>query len=152
LSEAIEVSDAFVTALELFRQRQAEQLRRDLRDLINEFVSSLAATLNLAAGLENVCHGANRLFGADRTSVWIHDRKSRHLALRGSSDPGYVARGILISSDDPLSPAAAAMRAQRAEIVAPGEPGAPTATVTVPLRGTRRALGTIVFDGVRVEP
>ena len=27
-----------------------------------------------------------------------------------------------------------------------------TATVTVPLRGTRRALGTIVFEGVRVEP
>ena len=27
-----------------------------------------------------------------------------------------------------------------------------TVTVTVPLRGTRRALGTVVFDGVRVEP
>ena len=27
-----------------------------------------------------------------------------------------------------------------------------TSTVTVPLRGCRRALGTVVFEGVRVEP
>jgi PAS domain S-box-containing protein len=152
LADATEVSDAFLTALELFRQRQTEDLRRDLGELINEFGASLAATLNLAAGLENFCHGVNRLFGADRTSVWIHDRKARHLVLRGSSDAGYVARGVRVSTDDPLSPAASAMRTVRAEIIAPGEPGGSTSTVTVPLRGTRRALGTIVFDGVRVEP
>ena len=29
---------------------------------------------------------------------------------------------------------------------------AATSTVTVPLRGCRRALGTVVFEGVRVEP
>src|SRR5213078_2634942 len=37
------------------------------------------------------------------------------------------------------------------EIVAHSEGDAATALVTVPLRGTRRALGTIVFEGVRVE-
>ena len=30
--------------------------------------------------------------------------------------------------------------------------GAPTATVTVPLKGRRRALGTLVMEGVRLEP
>ena len=50
----------------------------------------LAATLNLSAGLESFCHGANRLFGADRTAVWLHDRRARHLVLRASSDPGQV--------------------------------------------------------------
>jgi len=160
---ATEVADAFLTAIELFRLRQSETLQRDIRELLNEFAESLAVTLNLAAGLENFCHSTNQLFGADRTSVWIHDRRGRHLVLRGSSDPGHVARGLRVSTDDPLSPAASAMRRARAEIVPAGNLGSlggpaslgsegVTSTVTVPLRGARRALGTIVFDGVRVEP
>ena len=51
-----------------------------------------------------------------------------------------------IRSRRPRSPCARA----RAEIVSPADDEA-TATVTVPLRGCRRALGTIVFEGVRVE-
>jgi PAS domain S-box-containing protein len=42
------------------------------------------------------------------------------------------------------------MSRSRAEIVSPAEDQV-TAIVTVPLRGTRRALGAIVFEGVRVE-
>src|SRR4029077_7379362 len=44
----------------------------------------------------------------------------------------------------------------RAELLAPDSglsADAPaTSMVTVPLRGCRRALGTVVFEGVRVEP
>ena len=40
-------------------------------------------------------------------------------------------------------------RARRDRLAADGD--AATAMVTVPLRGCRRALGTIVFEGVRVE-
>jgi PAS domain S-box-containing protein len=149
--EAAEIADAFLVALELFRLREGEELQRDLRELLHEFAESLSATLNLAAGLDILCHGANRLFGADRTSVWIHDRRARHLVLRASSDPEHVSHGVRVSSDDPLSPAAASMRRTRAEIVPPSGDTA-TSTVTIPLRGTRRALGTIVLDGVRVEP
>jgi len=148
--DAAEVADAFLTTLDLFRLRQNNELQRDLRGLLNEVVGSLSATLNLAAGLDIFCHGANRLFGADRTSVWIHDRRARHLVLQASSDPQHVARGVTINADDALAPAAAAMRRARAEIV-PSADEAPTSTVTVPLRGCRRALGTIVFEGVRVE-
>ena len=50
--------------------------------------------MNLTAGLEIFCVGANRLFGADRTSVWIHDRRGRQLVLQGSSDPGHVVRDV----------------------------------------------------------
>jgi PAS domain S-box-containing protein len=148
------VADAFLTAIALARLRQREQLQRDLRLLLDEFAQSLS-TLQLTAGLDIFCHGANRLFGADRTSVWIHDRRGRQLVLRASSDPQYTLRGAQIPADDSLSPAAIAMRRTRAEILTP-DPGASveraaTSTVTVPLRGTRRALGTVVFEGVRVE-
>ena len=60
-----------------------------------------------------------------------------------------MARGVSVNTEDALAPAAIALRRTRAEVVSPGD--AATSTVTVPLRGCRRALGTIVFDGVRVE-
>jgi signal transduction histidine kinase len=148
--DAAGVADAFLTTLEFFRLRQKEELQGDLRELIDEFSTNLSATLDLRSGLEMFCHGANRLFGADRTSVWIHDRRARHLVLHASSDSQHVARNVRVSADDPLAPAAVAMRRARAEIL-PTSGDAPTSTVTVPLRGRRRALGTIVFDGVRVE-
>lgn len=144
------VADAFVTALELFRLRQKEELQADLRELLDEFSASLSATLALSAGLDIFCHGANRLFGADRTSVWVHDRRARDLVLRASSDPEHVVRGVRVSANDTLAPAAAAMRRAHSELL-PASGDSPTRTVTVPLRGCRRALGTIVFDGVRVE-
>ena len=144
-----DASDAFLTALELFRLRRRDELQRDLRELIDEFSHSIAATLDVTAGIEIFCVGANRLFGADRTSVWVHDRHARQLVLQGSSDPEHMARGVSVNTEDALAPAAIALRRTRAEVVSPGD--AATATVTVPLRGFRRALGTIVFDGVRVE-
>jgi PAS domain S-box-containing protein len=146
-----EVADAFLTALDLFHLRQREELQRDVRTLLEDFSASLSATLNLSSGLEIFCHGANRLFGADRTSVWIHDRRARSLILQASSDTAGASHGVRVAVDDGAAPAAVAMRRARAEIVT-GSGDEVTATVTVPLRGTRRALGTIVFDGVRVQP
>ena len=148
-AESRATCDAFVTVLELLRLRRRDDLQRDLRELIDEFSASISATLNLAAGLEIFCVGANRLFAADRTSVWVHDRRGRQIVLQGSSDPEHVARGVRISTDDALAPAAMAMRRTKAEVLSPADEA--TSTVTVPLRGYRRALGTIVFDGVRVE-
>jgi signal transduction histidine kinase len=147
---AVEAADAFITALELFHLRQGAELQRDVRALLEEFTASLSATLNLAAGLDIFCHGANRLFGADRTSVWIHERRARHLILQASSDNADVARGVRVATEDPSAPAAMAMRRTRAEIVSQSADDF-TAMLTVPLRGCRRALGTIVFEGVRVE-
>ena len=76
------------------RLRRRDELQRDLRELIDEFSASISATMNLTSGLEIFCMGAKRLFGADRTSVWIHDRRAHHLVLQGSSDPGHVVRGV----------------------------------------------------------
>jgi signal transduction histidine kinase len=149
-ADALEIADAFLIALEMFRLRQNDEIQRDLRELLNEFSLALGATLNLTAGLDIICHGANRLFGADRTSVWIHDRRARKLMLKASSDTEHVTRGMILDVEDPLAPAAVSMRRARAEILPPDRERA-TRTVTVPLRGCRRALGTIVFEGVRIE-
>jgi two-component system, NtrC family, sensor kinase len=156
-ADAGDVADAFVTALELCRFRQRDELQRDLRDLLAEVSERLSATLNLGAGLDVLCHGACRLFGADRTSVWMHDRRARQLVLEASSDLAHVERGARVPSDDSLAPAACGMRRTRADIVWPesggeDETGAATSVVAVPLRGRRRALGAIVLDGARIEP
>ena len=148
-ADARTASDAFLAALELNRLRRRDELQRDLRDLIDDFSTGISATMNLTAGLEIFCLGAKRLFGADRTSVWIHDRRAHHLILQGSSDPGHAVRVVTVSAQDAFAPAAAALRHVRAEVTSPADEA--TATVTVPLRGCRRALGTIVFEGVRVE-
>src|SRR3989442_421333 len=84
---------------------------------LDEFAQSLSANLQLAAGLDSFCHGAKRLFGADRTSVWIHDRRARSLVLRASTDSLQGASEVQIPADDPQSPAAVAMRRARAEIL-----------------------------------
>ena len=149
IADAGSVADAFVIALELSHLRQSDELQRDVRALLDEFSATLSTTLALSSGLDIFCYGANRLFGADRTSVWIHDRRARHLTLQASSD-AQLTRGTIISADEASAPAAA-MRRARSEIVTI-DAEAPTAMVTVPLRGCRRALGTIVFDGVRVDP
>jgi len=149
--DLMEVADAYLAALELVRLRQSDQLHRDVRTLLDEVVASLGATLNLGAGLDIFCAGANRLFGADRTSVWIHDRRARHLTLQASSDGEHAGRGVRVSTDDMSVPAAATMRRSRAEITST-DADSVTSMVTVPLRGCRRALGTIVFEGARVEP
>src|SRR4029077_11385785 len=150
-SDAIEAADAFMSAPQLIHFRQDEELQRNVREFLEEISESLSATLNLAAWLNIFCYGANRLCGADRTSVWIHDRRARHLVLQASSDTQDVVRGLRISNEDATAPATAGMRAIRSEIVTHSEGDAATALVTVPLRGTRRALGAIVFEGVRVE-
>src|ERR1700681_1513145 len=143
-----EVADTFVTALEFFRLRQNDTLQRDLRGVLDRFSEILGATLNLSAGLETFCFGANRLLGADRTAVWVHDRRARDLVLQASSDSKGVDSGTRGDADALYSPAASQMRRARAEIHAATDA---TSTVTVPLRGCRRALGTLVFEGVRVE-
>jgi PAS domain S-box-containing protein len=148
--EIMEVADSFVAALIMFRFRLSDQLQCDVRLLLDEFNATLSATLSLAAGLDIFCFGANRLFGADRTSVWIHERRDHDVVLQASSDSAHIARGMRVNTDDSIAPAAVALRRTRAEIVASGTDSA-TVTVTVPLRGCRRALGTLVLEGVRLE-
>jgi PAS domain S-box-containing protein len=151
------LADAFTLTLEYLRQRRTLSLQRDLRGLLQDFSEIVSSTSTLANGLDIFCERANRLFHVDRTSVWMHERRSRHLVLHASSDRVFAGRGGRVPTDDPDSPVAAAMRHARAQIVltlpeGDGVPGLSAMTLTVPLRGYRRALGAIICEGVRVDP
>jgi PAS domain S-box-containing protein len=145
-----DVGDAFMTALELFRLRQNESLQRDLRIVLDEFAGAVGVTLNVSSSLDAFCLGTNRLFGAERTSVWVHDRRTRHLVMHASSDAFRVTAQAEVEADDPRSPAAVAMRRSRAGLVLNADLLA-TSNITIPLRGCRRALGSLLIEGVRIE-
>jgi hypothetical protein len=150
---ATEVADAYLAALALVRFRQSEELRRDIQEVLGEFSSGLSASLDMTASLDNFCARANRVFGADRTSVWLHDRANGRLVLEASSARGPVSYNVSVDAVDPDAPAAFGMRRRGSELFAdtPGAERGIERTLTVPLRGQRRALGTIVFEGVRLD-
>jgi signal transduction histidine kinase len=143
-----EIADGLLIAMAIIRLRDHDALQRDLRNLLDEFAATVSATLDVGAGLDIVCRRANRLFGAERTAVWIHERKARDLVLRASSDRAQAAAAARVNRDNLLAPPAAAMRRSRSAAL-PG--GGSTRTVTVPLRGCRRALGALVLEGIRVD-
>jgi PAS domain S-box-containing protein len=103
-------------------------------------------------GLEALCSGTSRLFAADRTSVWLHDRRARALYLAASSDVMYMTQERRVSTADALEPPAVAMRRDRAELSRNTATSGTTGMLTIPLKGRRRALGTLVIDGTRLDP
>jgi PAS domain S-box-containing protein len=152
MSQAASVGHAFALALERAHATGEADLQMQLRELLQVFSRDVSST-TLSAGLEMICIGANQLFGANRTSVWLHDRRARTIVLSASSDVVYVAQERRVPTSDPLAPAAVALRHERAEIASTGAivGGAQMVMVTVPLKGRRRALGPLVMEEVRLE-
>jgi C4-dicarboxylate-specific signal transduction histidine kinase len=157
------VADAFVLALERDRLQRDADLQRDVRVLLQDFARRVSSALNLRAGLEIFCDGAARLFGADRVSVWLHDRQHRQVFLDASSDARSVAHASPVATADPRHPGALAMRSDRAQVYGgdrglavpdseTAEADARVPDVAVGLKGRRRALGALVFEGIRIEP
>jgi hypothetical protein len=151
--DALGLSDVpagFVVALELSRLRQREEFEGDIREVLDAFAGRLATLRDLAAALEPLCVASTRLFAADRTTVWLYDRDARSLRPLASSDPAFSSGAEPVRADDPIAPAAIALRTVCAGLASNRTTA--TSILTVPLHGWRRALGTIVFEGVRVEP
>jgi two-component system NtrC family sensor kinase len=152
----LSIAYAFVLAIERARLQREAEMQQEVRRLLDAFSRVASSALNLTTGLEVFCRDANRLFNAERTSIWLHDRHAHDLVLAASSDPSYLARGTRVSIESAHSPAAAAMRRPRAEIHdAPQQEDAASmaaSTITVPLKGRRRALGTLVFESLHTDP
>ena len=144
------VGDLVAIVLERARLARDATLERDVRELGANLTRSVSSALDLTASLEIFCERACRLFAADRVSVWLHDRRARSLDLAASSDAAEIAAGRSVATDDTVIPVSRVMRATRVEIIGTRRDGAPD--VLVPLRGRRRALGTLELIGARLEP
>jgi signal transduction histidine kinase len=153
IEDAHTVGRAFALALERARAAGDVDLESRSKELLQVF-SRDVSNATLPAGLEALCMGANVIFGADRTSVWLHDRRTRTLVVAASSDVAYLANDRRIAISDTQEPSAIALRHERAELALTGDAvaGDQVAIITIPLKGRRRALGTLVMEGVRVEP
>jgi C4-dicarboxylate-specific signal transduction histidine kinase len=69
----------------------------------------------------------------------VHDRRARELELTATSDPAFPL-GVRVATDDASHAAARGLRVDRAQFVGPD--------LVAPLRGWRRALGTVVIEGL----
>jgi len=121
-------------------------LRRRLQDILLAFSRGVSARLGLETGLETLAAEVNTLFGTTQTSVWLHDRRGKTLRLAASSDPRESDGAPRISTDDD-SVIARGLRLDGPEITGRG----PAQTLVAPLRGWRRALGTLVIEGAPTE-
>ena len=112
-----------------------------LRSLLGAFSGAVSATLSVGPGLDAFVQATNQVLGARRTSAWLHERRERALSLAASSPdrPPDVGR---ISLDDADAPAARGLRLEHPQIIE----GRDGVILVAPLRGWRRALGTLVIE------
>jgi len=148
-------TDAFVLALDRARSNREADLRADVDRLLLDFAASTTGATRLNHALVEVCRASARVFAASHVSAWLHDREARDLVRAAASDSGHGQQPERVAVADALSPAAAALHRSEPEMVAAatGMAGGETArTLTVPLRGRRRALGVLQLDGVNIAP
>ncbi len=117
-------------------------LRKRLQEALLVFSRAVSARLDVGAALEALSREINALFGAERTSIWLHDRRTHTLSLAASSDPRQDASHETIPTADD-NPIARGLRQEGVQITGSGA----ARMLVAPLRGWRRALGTLVIDG-----
>ena len=145
------MADAFALALERGRRQRESDLDRDLRDALLVFARGSESPTAMATSLAAFCRSLTWLLGADAAQLWQHDRRTRELVLVASSDSGGSALRIVTSDEE--HPAVRGLRQPRALVLREsGEQNArQRRTVTVPLQGRRRALGSLLLAGFGVE-
>jgi signal transduction histidine kinase len=113
------------------------------RELSRTFWRGVSSTHGLGAAIEGVLREFNSHAGTRRASVWLHDRRARELWLVASSDPSHGATADRVPVGDPDEAAARGLRLEHPQILHEfREP-----VLITPLRGWRRALGTLVVEG-----
>ena len=137
---------------ELRRLRSEAAFHQRLRDVTVAFSGGVSSGLSFDAALQTLAADVNSLLGAARTAVWLHQRRARRLILAASSDSSTVAltkadavpslEVLEVETGDPEAPAARGMRLDHPELSGDG----PGLLLLAPLRGWRRALGTLVVE------
>jgi PAS domain S-box-containing protein len=132
---------------ELRRLRSDAAFHQRLRDVTIAFSGGVSSGLSFEAALEGLAADVNALLGAVRTSVWLHQRRARRLTLAASSDANSAPDACEVESSDREAPAARGMRLEHPELSGDG----PGLLLLAPLRGWRRALGTLVVEAPRTD-
>ena len=139
LGAAVEATRGFASALELARAERDIRLHQRLRELLLLFSQGVTSTLNLGSALHTLAQEITQMLGATTAVIWLHHRRARELELAASSDTG-VATGLRVSTEDAAHPAVNGLRLEGPRLAG--------GLLIAPLRGWRRALGTIVLTGV----
>jgi PAS domain S-box-containing protein len=111
-------------------------VHKRLRELLLQFSRGVSTNLGLTAALEALTPEIRDLAGARSVEIWLHDRRNRqlHQAARSGGKPSDVR----VSIDDAGHYAASGLRLDRPKARGP--------YLVAPLRGWRRALGTLVIE------
>jgi PAS domain S-box-containing protein len=122
--------------------RLAREVRvhKRLRELLLLFSRGVSANLGLIPALQTLTPDIRTILGARRVEIWLHDRRNRQLFLASTSiGHSPVER---VSIDDTSHEAAGGLRLDRPKLKG--------TVLSAPLRGWRRALGTLVIE--RAQP
>jgi two-component system NtrC family sensor kinase len=126
-----------------FRRLEREvHIHKRLRELLLLFSREGSSSLGLNATLEALTPEIRDILEARAVEIWLHDRRNRQLVLAASSEGGPVGAKVLI--DDTSHHAAGGLRLDRPKLRG--------SRVVAPLRGWRRALGTLVIDRDETDP
>jgi signal transduction histidine kinase len=146
VARGIRARGEFTLALELARLGHEAALHRRIQELVLGFSRGISSTLSVAAALESLSVEINALSGARRTSVWLHNRRARELVLAASSEPGHAAASAHVATASEAI-AARGLRLESPQIAAEDQ----ERVLIAPLRGWRRALGTLVIEGAAAD-
>jgi PAS domain S-box-containing protein len=146
---ALEWADAVTSCADAF----AVALARTRADHALAVPKDADAAVADPADLERLCARLARVFAADRVTLWQHDRVVRRLEVVAASDGSHRRRPAVASTAEPDAVLVRTLRGSGVQVLPVAGQSRPTAAnVAVPLRGQRRALGVLVFHGVRTGP
>ena len=120
----------------LTRERTFQQ---QLRECSLAFTRDAAGAASLTDALRTMAAEAAALLGVPCASIWLHDRRARDLWLAASSAGQEAAGTARVAAGDGSSPVARGMTLE--------QPARIGDRIVAPLRGWRRALGTLTVEG-----
>jgi PAS domain S-box-containing protein len=119
------------------RLEREVRIHKQLRELLLLFSRNVSASLGLGPALAALVPEIRALYGAETVEIWLVERRYRRLVLASTTAAGAPAPEP-VAIDDIAHYAAFGMRLDRPKMR--GE------QIVAPLRGWRRALGTLVID------
>src|SRR5436190_11993767 len=124
------------------RLEREVRIHKRLRELLLLFSRGVSSSLGLNAALGTLTPEIRDILGAGSVEVWLHDRRNRQLFLAASANGDTP--GARVSIDDMSQYASAGLRLDR--------PNLRSGHVVAPLRGWRRALGTLAIRRAKNNP